>query len=101
MGNHISNTILTWTNSKQHQRHYEHKTFYRVHYGVDAVSRFEFERIELAITLQLANQPVALESETARDQCQSAAVTPRDALFSDLNTNPTRLQTQTVTPAPN
>ena len=40
------------------------------------VSRFEFERIDLAITSLLANQPVASESERARDQCQSAPVTP-------------------------
>ena len=39
-------------------------------------SRFEFKRIDLAITSLLSNQPVALESERARDQCQSAAVTP-------------------------
>ena len=40
------------------------------------VSRnFEFERIDLAITLVLANQPVTSESECARDQCQSAALT--------------------------
>ena len=40
------------------------------------VSRFEFEQIDLAITSVLANQPVASESERARDQYQSAAVTP-------------------------
>ena len=43
-------------------------------------SRFEFERIDLAITSLLSNQPVALESERARDQCQSAAVTRRSNL---------------------
>ena len=37
------------------------------------VSRFE--RSDLAITSLLANQPVASESECARDHCQSAAVT--------------------------
>ena len=40
------------------------------------VSWFEFEQIVLAITSLLANQSIALESERARDQCQSAAVTP-------------------------
>ena len=41
------------------------------------VSRnFEFERIDLAITLVLANQPVTSESACAPDQCQSAALTP-------------------------
>ena len=40
------------------------------------VSRFEFERIDLAITSPLANWPVASESKSARDQCHSAAVTP-------------------------
>ena len=40
------------------------------------VSRFEFERIDLAMTSLLANQPVASESERAWDQCQSEAVTP-------------------------
>ena len=41
------------------------------------VSRFGFEQIDLAITSQLANQPVASESESERagDQCQSAVVT--------------------------
>ena len=41
---------------------------------VAQVSRFEFERIDLAlaITSLLANQPVASESERTRDQCQSA-----------------------------
>ena len=34
------------------------------------VSRFEFERIDLAIASLLANQPVASDSERARDQCQ-------------------------------
>ena len=40
------------------------------------LSRFEFDRIDLAITSLWANQPVASESERARDQCQRAAVTP-------------------------
>ena len=40
------------------------------------VSRIEFEQIDLAITSLLANHPVASESEHARDQCQSSAVTP-------------------------
>ena len=40
------------------------------------VSRFEFARIDLAVTSLLANQPVASESEHAHDQCQRAAVTP-------------------------
>ena len=41
------------------------------------MSRFEFERINLAMTSPLANhnQPGASESEPARDQCQTAAVT--------------------------
>ena len=39
------------------------------------VKRFEFEQIGLAMTSLLANQPVESESERARDQCQSAAVT--------------------------
>ena len=34
------------------------------------VSRFEFERIDLAITSLLGNQLVASESEHTRDQCQ-------------------------------
>ena len=50
------------------------------------VSRFEFERIDRAITSLLANQPVALESECARDQCQSAVVTlPVNLSFSFLS----------------
>ena len=53
---------------------------YHVHNDVDAVSRFEFERIDIANTLQLANQPIASESERACDQCQSTAVTPRVCL---------------------
>ena len=40
------------------------------------LSRFEFERIDLAITSLLANQPAASKSERARDQRQSSAVTP-------------------------
>ena len=40
------------------------------------VSRFEFERIDLAITPLLANQPVASEPERVREQCQIAAVIP-------------------------
>ena len=40
------------------------------------MSRFEFERIDLAIIPLLANQPVTSEPECGRDQCQSAAVTP-------------------------
>ena len=32
------------------------------------VSRFEFERIDLAMASLLANQPVVSESERARDQ---------------------------------
>ena len=53
--------------------------------GRTQVSRFEIERIDLAITSLLANQPVASESERARDQCQSAAVTPAvNASFSFL-----------------
>ena len=36
---------------------------------------FEFERIDLAITSLLINQPVASESERTRDQCQTTAVT--------------------------
>ena len=39
------------------------------------MSRFEFERIDLAMTSLLDNQPVALESEPANDQCQNASVT--------------------------
>ena len=54
--------------------------FYRVHDGVDAVSRLEFEPIELAITLQLANQPVALESERARDQFSKCSRDPEGRL---------------------
>ena len=38
--------------------------------------RFQCERVDLAINLLLANQPVASEAERARDQCQSAAVSP-------------------------
>ena len=41
------------------------------------MSRFEFEQIDLGITSPLANQPVALKSERASDQRQSAAVTRR------------------------
>ena len=41
------------------------------------MSRFQFERIDLAIASLLANQPVASESEHAHDQCQSAAATLR------------------------
>ena len=40
------------------------------------VSRFEFEWINLAIASLLANQPIVSEFECARDQCQSATVTP-------------------------
>ena len=40
------------------------------------VLRFEFERIDLASNSLPTNQPVASESERARDQCQSTAVTP-------------------------
>ena len=40
------------------------------------MSRFEFERIDLSITSLLANQQFASKSERARDQCQSAGVTP-------------------------
>ena len=40
------------------------------------LSRFEFERVANAITSLMANQPVASESVRARDQCQSAVVTP-------------------------
>ena len=43
-------------------------------FSLDPVSWLEFERIDLAIISLLANQPVASESE--RDQCQSAGVTP-------------------------
>ena len=39
------------------------------------VSRFEFERIDLAIASLMANQRVESESERALDQCQNAAVT--------------------------
>ena len=39
---------------------------------VRPVSRFEFERIDLAITSLLANQPVASESERASDQCKNS-----------------------------
>ena len=50
------------------------------------VSRFGFEHIDLAITSQLANQPVASESERAGDQCQSAVVTrPVNLSFSLLS----------------
>ena len=45
-------------------------------YAYFSVSQFEFDLIDLAITSLLANQPVAYESECARDRCQSAAVTP-------------------------
>ena len=55
----------------------------RAHYDVPlygevtvSVSRFEFERIDLAITSLMANQPVASEQEHTRDQCKSAAVNP-------------------------
>ena len=41
-------------------------------FSLDPVSRFEW--IDLAITSLLSHEPVA--SELARDQCQSAAVTP-------------------------
>ena len=40
---------------------------YHVHNDVDSVSRFEFERIDIANTLQLANQPIASESERVGD----------------------------------
>ena len=39
------------------------------------VTRFEFTWIDLALTSLLANQPVASDSECARDQLQCAAVT--------------------------
>ena len=39
------------------------------------VSRFEFERIDLAIASLLANQVVTSESEHAGDQCQNTSVT--------------------------
>ena len=42
---------------------------------VRQVSRFEVERVDLAITALLDNQPVASELERARDKCQSAVVT--------------------------
>ena len=49
------------------------------------VSRFEFERIDLAIASLPANQPVASESERAPDPCQSAAMTlPVNLRFSFL-----------------
>ena len=41
------------------------------------VSRFEFTWIDPAVTSPLANQPVASESERARDQSQCAGVTPQ------------------------
>ena len=41
------------------------------------LSRFEFTWIDLGLTSLLANQPVASESERARDQWQCAAVTPQ------------------------
>ena len=40
------------------------------------MSRFEFERIDLAVTSLMANRPVASEPEHACDQCQRVAVTP-------------------------
>ena len=41
------------------------------------VSRFEFTWIDLALASLLANQPVASESERARDHWQCAAMTPQ------------------------
>ena len=41
------------------------------------MKRCEFDRIDPAITSPLANQPVASESERARDQRQRAALTPQ------------------------
>ena len=40
------------------------------------VTRSQFARIDLVVTSVLANRPVASESERARDQCESAVVTP-------------------------
>ena len=39
--------------------------------ALSPMSRFELERIDLAITSLTANEPVASEPECARDQCQS------------------------------
>ena len=40
------------------------------------MSRFEFGRIDLAISSLMSNQPVAVELKPTREQCQRVAVTP-------------------------